>query len=90
MITLHSQNNTAVIINSVALALTNDFIAREELDCFAVFSYAIIDPEAQVNLRINAAPTTSTTAVPTTTTEPQIFENPNDQRTEDYISGRIG
>lgn len=32
---------------AVALALTNDFIAREELDCFAVFSYAIIDPEAK-------------------------------------------
>ncbi|MFT7580291.1 MAG: serine phosphatase RsbU (regulator of sigma subunit) [Myxococcota bacterium] len=30
---------------AVALALTNDFIAREEMDCFAVFSYAVIDPE---------------------------------------------
>ena len=30
---------------ALALALTNDFIAQEELDCFAVFSYAIVDTE---------------------------------------------
>ena len=39
---------------AVALALTNDFIAREELDCFAVFSYAIIDPEDRT-LRVATA-----------------------------------
>jgi len=38
----------------VALALPNDFIAREELDCFAVFSYAIIDPEDRT-LRVATA-----------------------------------
>lgn len=37
---------------AVALALTNDFIAREELDCFAVFSYAIVNPE---DMTVNVA-----------------------------------
>jgi len=39
---------------ALALALTNDFIAREELDCFAVFSYAVIDPEDRT-LRVATA-----------------------------------
>lgn len=39
---------------AVALALTNDFIAREQMDCFAVFSYAIIDPEERT-LRVATA-----------------------------------
>jgi serine/threonine protein kinase len=39
---------------AVALALTNDFIAREQMDCFAVFSYAIIDPE-EMTLRVATA-----------------------------------
>ncbi len=39
---------------AVALALTNDFIAREGLDCFAVFSYAVIDPEDRT-LRVATA-----------------------------------
>ncbi len=37
-----------------ALSRTNDFIAQEELDCFAVFSYAIIDP-ADRSLRVATA-----------------------------------
>jgi serine/threonine protein kinase len=39
---------------AIALALTNDFIAREQMDCFAVFSYAIIDPEERT-LRVATA-----------------------------------
>jgi len=39
---------------AVALALTNDFIAREQMDCFAVFSYAVIDPEDRT-LRVATA-----------------------------------
>ena len=39
---------------ALALALTNDFIAREEMDCFAVFSYAVIDPK-DMTLRVATA-----------------------------------
>ncbi|MCC6625205.1 MAG: protein kinase [Deltaproteobacteria bacterium] len=39
---------------AVALALTNDFIAREQMDCFAVFSYAVLDPE-DMTLRVATA-----------------------------------
>jgi len=39
---------------AVALALTNDFIAREQMDCFAVFSYAVLDP-SDMTLRVATA-----------------------------------
>ena len=39
---------------AVALALTNDFVAREQMDCFAVFSYAVINPKERT-LRVATA-----------------------------------